>query len=239
MTREPVPARHLLLAIDTSTARVVVALGRLDGSLVAERTWTAGYRHGETLLPAVAGLLDERGLGRTAVAGVVVGTGPGTFSGLRVGFATAKGLAHGLGCPIVAVPSGEALLAAAAALTPGMPAGRFVLVLPAGPSDRVIVRPGAVPVLVPGGTEPGLAPDAVVVAVDLPDRADADALTRGEAARAGLAVALLRLGAARLGEGAGGELTGDDLAGLVPEYVTLPRGVHAAPGEVSWSHGPR
>ncbi len=49
------------------------------------------------------------------LGGLVAGTGPGAFTGLRVGMATVKGLAYGLGLPVVGVPTGECLLAAAAA----------------------------------------------------------------------------------------------------------------------------
>jgi hypothetical protein len=75
---------------------------------------------------------------------------------------------------------------------------------------------------------------ATLVAIDLADRAPADALVRGETARARLGASLVTLGAARL---AAGEV--DDLAELVPEYVTLPRGVRTESGEVSWSRDPR
>ena len=85
--------------------------------------------------------------------------------------------------------------------------------------------------LVPAGTEPDLEPDETIVAVDLADRAPADEAARGETARAGLAAALLAIGADRLAAG-----SVDDLARLVPEYVTLPRGVRSESGEVAWSH---
>jgi len=101
-----------LLAIDTATSRVVVARGARDGALEDVASWEAGYRHGEALLPSIERLLAPVG-GRAAIGAVVVGTGPGAFTGLRVGIATAKGLAHGLGRPIVGVPTGVALLAAA------------------------------------------------------------------------------------------------------------------------------
>ena len=57
----------------------------------------------------------------------------------------------------------------------------------------------------------------------------------GRVAHDGLAAALLRLGAERLAA----EHRGDDLEALVPDYVTLPRGVTAMTGEVAWSHDPR
>lgn len=229
--------RRAILAIDTATTRVLVASGSADGQIDGVTTWAAGYRHGETLLSSIARFLGEQDLGRSQLSGIVVGTGPGAFTGLRVGIATAKGLAHGLGLPIAGVSSGEAILAAAvadAAASGGTGPGRPVLLLPAGPSDRVMVRPGAVPSLVPGGTDPDLAPGEWLVAVDLEGRAPDEAVSRGERARRGSAGALIRMGADRLRAGGG-----DDLASLVPEYVTLPRGVARQPGEVAWSRDPR
>jgi tRNA threonylcarbamoyladenosine biosynthesis protein TsaB len=214
-----------LLAIDTSGMDALVALGRENGTLVAERRWAAGYRHGEELLTRIDEMLKGEGVALAELAGVVVGTGPGAFTGLRVGLATAKALARELAIPIAGVATSEALLEAAA-LGVGK---RAVLLLPAGPSDRVFVADG-VATLVKGGEEPQVEPGSLVVAVDLPDRAPADALVRGMQAEAGLSTALLRLGARKLAAG------GDDVARLVPEYVTLPRGVAVMKGEVRWSH---
>lgn len=206
--------------IDTATTQAVIALGTADGTLVEARSWTAGYRHGEELLARIETLLRDRGLTPSELGGLVAGTGPGAFTGLRVGLATAKGLAHALSLPIAGVATSTALLASAGD-TPDTPA---VLLQPAGPSDRVLSRSGAVPVILPGGTDPELRPDERLVAVDLAGRAPDDALARGDAARARLAEALLSAGAARLASG-----DADDLATLVPEYVTLPRGVREAP----------
>lgn len=214
-----------ILAFDTATSRVVVARGRPDGTLEDQAAWEAGYRHGEALLPTIERLLDPVG-GRGGLGAIVVGTGPGAFTGLRVGIATAKGLAHGLRCPLVGVSTGAALLAAAP--------GAGALLLPAGPSDRVLVRAGEPSRLVPAGTDPDLRPDEQLVAVDLDGRAPDDALERGRRAHDGLAAALLRLGAVQLAARGG-----DELDALVPDYVTLPRGVTAVSGEVAWSHHPR
>lgn len=223
--------RDLLLAIDTATSIAVVALGDRTGRLIAEEPWVAGYRHGEELLPRIRRLLESSSVAMTDLTAIVVGTGPGAFTGLRVGIATAKGLAHALDRPIVGVSSGEALIGAAGGDTE--PAG-VALLLPAGPSDRVIVRSGHDARLLPGGTEPELAAGEILVAVDLADRAPGDASARGDRARAGLGAALVRIGAGRI---AAGER--DDLARLVPEYVTLPRGVRASTGEVAWSRDHR
>ncbi len=205
-----------LLVVDTATTTAVIALGGMDGTLRGERSWTAGYRHGEELLARVDAFLRDEHLRPAGLGGLVVGTGPGAFTGLRVGIATAKGLAHALALPIVGVSTGEALLAAAGG-------GRTVLLQPAGPSDRVLTRHGTAPRILAGGDEPVLEPGETLVAVDLDDRAPSDAVDAGHRAHAGLAAALLRAGAARLAAG-----DPDDLATLVPEYVTLPRGVRAA-----------
>jgi tRNA threonylcarbamoyl adenosine modification protein YeaZ len=220
-----------VLAIDTSGTNALVALAEADGTLVAERRWPAGYRHGEELLARIDEMLATTGVPITKLGGIVVGTGPGAFTGLRVGLATAKALARGLGVPIAGVPTSEALLRAAS-LAGAVEGTHAVLLLPAGPSDRVVVAGGEAR-LVRGGDELGLGPEEVVVAVDLPGRAPEDALDRGATAEAGLSAALVELGVRRLASG------GDDVARLVPEYVTLPRGVPVARGEVRWSHDRR
>lgn len=222
----PNEAGDVLLAIDSATTRVVVAAGSLDGAVMDTIDWPAGYRHGETLLPAVEDLLRRLRIERGRLAAIVVGTGPGAFTGLRVGIATAKGIAQALDRPIIGIPTGQALLA-------GAP-DDAVLLLPAGPSDRLVVRRGSPARLVAADDDAEVAPGTLVLALDLPGRAPEDALARGEAARAQLGASLLRLGAARLAAG-----DTDDLARLVPDYVTLPRGVRSDAGEVSWSHDRR
>jgi tRNA threonylcarbamoyl adenosine modification protein YeaZ len=230
--------RRAILAIDTATTRVVIATGSPDGITDGVSTWTAGYRHGETLLPSIGRFLGEQNIRRSRLAGIVVGTGPGAFTGLRVGMATAKGLAYALGIPLAGVSTGEALLQAAEV-------EHAVLLLPAGPSDRLAVRAGSPPVALPAGTEPELLPDESLVALDLEDRAPADALELGERARAGLGQALIRLGAVRLAELAAGTAAAEgaaattELETLVPDYVTLPRGVRAASDAVAWSRDHR
>lgn len=214
-------ADGLVLVLDTATTRALVALGRADGTMLAERSWVAGYRHGEELLPRIERLLADEDAPLDAVAGIVVGTGPGAFTGLRVGIATAKALAHARRVPIVGIGTAAALLEAAIAT-----AGRAVIVQPAGPSDVVVSRGGEPPRLVPGGEDAGIGPGETLVAVDLDGRVASEAVIAGEAALRGLGGALLAMGTARLRAG-----DVDDLATLVPEYVTLPRGVRTDPGD--------
>lgn len=218
-----------LLALDTSTTSIVVAAGSTDGQLLAADAFEGRYRHSQELLPAVVRLLERAGLRLPELAGVVVGTGPGAFTGLRVGIATAKTLAHELRCPVVGIPSSTGLLAAIE--------GATALWLPAGPRDRVLVRSNGAPVVIAGGEpEPDPGPKPREIAVDLDERAPEHALALGREAVAGLAAALLRLGAARL---ARGDI--DDPERLVPAYASPPRGAIAtdAEGGVAWSRDPR
>jgi tRNA N6-adenosine threonylcarbamoyltransferase len=178
-------------------------------------------------------VLGENNVRRSRLRGVVVGTGPGTFTGLRVGLATAKGLAHGLGIPIVGIATSAALLDAAAIALEVASTADLALLVPAGPQDRVLVTARG-PMRLAAGTDPDLPATTTLVAVDLAGRAPDAASALGDRALAGLGAALLRLGAVRLGAG-----DIDDLAGLVPEYVTLPRGIERESGVVTWSHDPR
>lgn len=219
--------RPAILAIDTATMRVVIATGSPDGVADGISTWPAGHRHGETLLPSIGRFLGEQNIRRARLMAVVVGTGPGTFTGLRVGIATAKGVAHGLRIPLVGVSTAEALLAASGV-------ARAVLLLPAGPRDRLVIRAGAPPAALPAGAEPELRDGETLVALDLEGRAPPEALERGEAAYLRLGHELVRLGAERMRAGVPSELES-----LVPDYVTLPRGVRATDGSVVWSRDHR
>ena len=80
--------------------------------------------HSAELLPTLAELLEQGGTGWDDVTAIAVGVGPGTFTGLRIGVATARGLAQGLGVPLHPVSSLEALaagIAAGAGAVPGTP----------------------------------------------------------------------------------------------------------------------
>lgn len=92
----------MLLALDTATPAVTVALA--DGAeVLAERTVVDARRHGELLAPAIAAVLDRGGVDRRALSRIVVGVGPGPFTGLRVGLMTARTLGAALGVPVAGV----------------------------------------------------------------------------------------------------------------------------------------
>ncbi|MDX3690839.1 tRNA (adenosine(37)-N6)-threonylcarbamoyltransferase complex dimerization subunit type 1 TsaB [Streptomyces europaeiscabiei] len=89
----------LLLALDTATPAVTVALH--DGTdVVAASSQVDARRHGELLLPAVDRVLAEAGTRLDAVTGIVVGIGPGPYTGLRVGLMTADTFGLALGVPV-------------------------------------------------------------------------------------------------------------------------------------------
>ena len=101
----------MLLAFDTSTPAVTVAL-----SNGAARTEVAANRHGELLAPGIDRVLREAGATMRDLTGIVVGLGPGPFTGLRVGIVTARSLSHALGVPAYGACSLDALAAPGAAV---------------------------------------------------------------------------------------------------------------------------
>ncbi len=90
------------LAIDTSTRYASIALAR-QGQVVWEESWRSEQNHTVELMPAVEGLLKKAHASVKNLTGIAVAQGPGHFSALRVGLSLAKGLAAGLGVPIVGV----------------------------------------------------------------------------------------------------------------------------------------
>ena len=98
----------LILTIETSTPTESVAVVR-DGSVLAEIVETVGRGHTEKLLGAVESTLSRASAGLSELDAIAVSIGPGRFSGLRVGLATAKGLAAARDLPVVPVQSLEVL----------------------------------------------------------------------------------------------------------------------------------
>ncbi len=99
-----------VLAVETSTLAGGVAL--LDGDRVAaEYLLDVRATHSERLLPAIDRVLDDAGWRSVDVEGLAVAVGPGSFTGLRIGLATVKGLALALGVPVAAVPTLDAMAA--------------------------------------------------------------------------------------------------------------------------------
>jgi tRNA threonylcarbamoyl adenosine modification protein YeaZ len=103
----------LVLALDTSTPSVAVALVRRGTGVLAERADVDARRHGELLAVGIREVLTAAGCRRTDLDAVAVGLGPGPFTGLRVGIVTAAALSDALGIPAYGICSLDALGAGA------------------------------------------------------------------------------------------------------------------------------
>jgi tRNA threonylcarbamoyladenosine biosynthesis protein TsaB len=104
-------AQPKLLALDTSTRQVGLAL--YDGiQVLGEFLWTSPDYHTVELAPAVEVLLARTGVAAADLGAVGVALGPGSFTGLRIGLALAKGLALAQNIPLVGIPTLDALAAA-------------------------------------------------------------------------------------------------------------------------------
>ena len=97
-----------LLTLDTSTEYLVLAV--TDGAKVLSRMHRKAPRsHSSLLVPMIERLLKKARLKLKALDGFCIGVGPGSFTGLRIGVATVKGLAFVTGLPVVAVPTFDAI----------------------------------------------------------------------------------------------------------------------------------
>lgn len=94
----------MILAIDTSTARLGIAV--YNGSeVLAESCWTSPNRHTVSLAPAVDEMMKNLEIEKKKLKAIGVALGPGSFTSLRVGLSFAKGIALGLGIPVIGVPT--------------------------------------------------------------------------------------------------------------------------------------
>lgn len=91
-----------ILLIDTSQDKTVIALSK-EEKIIDKKIWQAQYRQSETLLPAIDQLLKKNKLALKDLIGIIVNSGPGSYTGLRVGIATANALSFGLRIPIVGI----------------------------------------------------------------------------------------------------------------------------------------
>lgn len=210
----------MIIAIEAASTDLSLALTEPDGTLLVDEAWTTEQRQSAELLPRLLALLDRADRDLHDASSIGVGIGPGSFTGLRVALAIAKGLSVGLGRPIVGVPSLVAWLAAhtdsAAALAR------------AGAREAYLLTRGEdVPRVVDRDAVTSLVGDARIVAPS--ELADAFGLAGAESPRAAGAVA------ARAAERLGEDPTGDDVRALEPIYLRPPRGIDDQQrGAVKW-----
>jgi tRNA threonylcarbamoyladenosine biosynthesis protein TsaB len=217
----------IVLGVDTSTAAGSVALCEAD-RLLGEVRLTAGGHHQERLLRTVEALLGLAGVGIDRVEALGVALGPGTFTGLRIGIATVKGIALARGIPAYGLSTLAAM--ALARRHAGMPvvplidAGRsevYSAVYAGGPEDPALLAaerggsPEAIlrdlppePVLLCGDGVSGVR-ELILGIRDGRDRLEEGPLFLGET--------LARWAAARLGRGGAWSL-----ADLRPNYIRVP-----------------
>ena len=101
----------MLLAIDTSTAQVGLAL--YDGDQVlGEMTWSTRQHHTTELAPALSGLLNRSAVSMDMITALAVAIGPGSFTSLRVGLSLVKGIALARRLPIIGIPTLDVIAAA-------------------------------------------------------------------------------------------------------------------------------
>jgi tRNA threonylcarbamoyladenosine biosynthesis protein TsaB len=159
-----------ILAIDTATAVLSAALGVPGG--VRYVSIDAGPRHSELLMDTLQGLIASAGIRPGDLNLVACMRGPGSFTGLRIGFATAKGISLSLGIPLVTVPTLDCMAASFSVwpgiVVPGVDAKRgcfFTALYRRGEriSGYMDASPGAIAEALTGAAAPGEAPPPVLL----------------------------------------------------------------------------
>lgn len=208
----------MIIAIDGASTDLSVALAAPDGTPIDEEAWITPFRQTGDLLPRLLRLLERNDRDLRGTSALAVGTGPGSFTGLRVAMAVVKGLSFALDRPIVGIPSLVAWLEAEPDAVAAMTR--------AGARDAYLLARGETDVRVVDRDD--IAARQTVVAAPS-ELAAAFELARARSPRAASTIA--RMAAARLET----QPAGDDLARLEPIYLRAPRGVTTTQqGAVKW-----
>lgn len=121
-------SENVYLGIDTATPFLALALWSPSRGVLERVSERVEREHAKRLPGELDGLFKRVGVSREALRGIGVGLGPGSYTGLRIGIATAEGLARGLGVPLRGLPSLEAM---AAGVLAGNEVGEAVVALDA------------------------------------------------------------------------------------------------------------
>lgn len=105
----PLINNRVILSIETSTEVCSVALHN-QGRLVAERESLEAYSHAEKLAPLIDEILTDNTIKKGELTAVAVSAGPGSYTGLRIGTSTAKGLCYALDIPLITISTLESML---------------------------------------------------------------------------------------------------------------------------------
>lgn len=201
----------MIIAIETASNDGSLALADSDGTLLALDAWSADQRQGSVLLPRLMAMLAGGGHRLADLRAVAVGTGPGSFTGLRAAMSVAKGLAFGLSVPLVGIPSLEAWLSAEPEAVAALAR--------AGARDAYLLESDGGPPQVRTFAELALTDLGAILAAPH-DLSEALGLRSARpplrAAAAVAAAAAVRLVA---------DPSGDDLEHLEPAYLRPPRGL--------------
>ena len=211
----------MIIAIDGASTDLSIALTEPSGAVIGEVGWSSAQRQSAELLPRLLDLLESHARRIDEATAFAVGTGPGSFTGLRVAMALAKGFAVALGRPLVGVPSLPAWLEAD-------PEVRAAIARAGAREAYVLMRGGDGPHIIDrDDLAAALGEAPVAAAVEL-----AGAFGLRAARSPVAAAAIARSAADRLRD----DPAGDDLRLLQPIYLRAPRGVpsSAEPGVIRW-----
>ena len=210
----------MIIGIDAASADLSIALLEPDGEVIADDGWPSAQRQSAELLPRIIDLLRRADRHLPSTSLVAVGTGPGSFTGLRVAMALAKGLAVGLGRPLVGVGSLPAWL-------DGVEPARAAIARAGAHEAFLLARDADVPIVLDEEAARARLADTPVVAPG--ELAAAFGLQRAIAPRAAAAIA--ERARRRLAD----DPAGDDVRSLEPIYLRPPRGLDSeSPGTVRW-----
>ncbi|MAO45839.1 MAG: tRNA (adenosine(37)-N6)-threonylcarbamoyltransferase complex dimerization subunit type 1 TsaB [Crocinitomicaceae bacterium] len=109
----------VILHIETTTLNCAVALFRNEEVIASKSIREQGYSHAENIMPFIDSIIVESGLSKKDINAVSVSGGPGSYTGLRIGVATAKGICHALSIPLISIDTLTVLKKQSESICPG------------------------------------------------------------------------------------------------------------------------